>query len=421
MRKLERKYGDELAVVGVHSAKFDAERATESVQNAVRRYRIEHPVINDSGFAVWQSFAVRAWPTLMFLDPRGRVIGKHEGEFDLDALDGVIGQMIDEFRSNGLLDPAPLPEIRESEAAGPLRYPGKILADEPSGRLFVSDSNNDRVLVLDLDGGPIAEIGESATGFEDGAARAARFNQPQGLELLGNDLFVADTGNHALRRVDLDSLDVRTVVGSDGGLRSPWDLTLHNNSIYIAMAGAHQIWRLDLESSSAVPFAGNGGESLRDGATANSMLAQPSGVAFFDDRLYFVDSETSAVRYVDGDRVETLVGIGLFEFGDIDGTGDDVRLQHPIGIAAGPAGLFIADTYNNKIKTVDPASRGVATVAGDGETGLVDGPFGKARFSEPSGLSVGSDRIWVADTNNHVIRILDLTNHSVATLELAGP
>ncbi len=408
-------------MVGVHSAKFDAERATESVQNAVRRYRIEHPVINDSGFAVWQSFAVRAWPTLMFLDPRGRVIGKHEGEFDLDALDGVIGQMIDEFRSNGLLDPAPLPEIRESEAAGPLRYPGKILADEPSGRLFVSDSNNDRVLVLDLDGGPIAEIGESATGFEDGAARAARFNQPQGLELLGNDLFVADTGNHALRRVDLDSLDVRTVVGSDGGLRSPWDLTLHNNSIYIAMAGAHQIWRLDLESSSAVPFAGNGGESLRDGATANSMLAQPSGVAFFDDRLYFVDSETSAVRYVDGDRVETLVGIGLFEFGDIDGTGDDVRLQHPIGIAAGPAGLFIADTYNNKIKTVDPASRGVATVAGDGETGLVDGPFGKARFSEPSGLSVGSDRIWVADTNNHVIRILDLTNHSVATLELAGP
>ena len=112
--------------------------------------------------------------------------------------------------------------------------------------------------------------------------------------------------------------------------------------------------------------------------------------------------------------------VGLFDFGDTDGTGDDVRLQHPIGIAAGPAGLFIADTYNNKIKSVDPASRGVATVAGDGETGLVDGPFGGARFSEPSGLSVGTDRIWVADTNNHVIRILDLTKHSVSTLELAG-
>ena len=101
LRKLEEKYSSELAVVGVHSAKFDAEKATQNVRQAILRYEIEHPVVNDAGFEVWRQYAVRAWPTLMFVDPAGKVIGKHEGEIQYDTFDRLIGEMIAEFDAEG--------------------------------------------------------------------------------------------------------------------------------------------------------------------------------------------------------------------------------------------------------------------------------------------------------------------------------
>ena len=420
MRKLERRFPNELAVVGVHSAKFDAERATEHVLSAVRRYRVEHPVVNDARFEIWQSYAVRAWPTLMFIDPTGRVIGKHEGEFDAEAVAGIIEQMVDDFRSRGLLKSTPMPTMSSSLETAMLRYPGKILADESSDRIFIADSNNDRIVVSDLAGDMLTVIGGAETGLRDGGYDSSEFNQPQGMELAGESLYVADTGNHAVRKVDLESCVVSTVAGPDDGLRSPWDLTLHNNELYAAMAGSHQLWRIDPDSGAAWPYAGTGGESIKDGPLGSALLAQPSGIVSCQDRLYFVDSETSAVRFAAGGEIGTVVGTGLFDFGDVDGEGDAVRLQHPIGIAGGEAGLYIVDSYNHKIKAVDPARRAVATLAGDGVSGHVDGPTGAARFSEPSGLSVGSGKIWVADTNNHAVRVLDLDERTVETVEIQG-
>ena len=403
MRKLERRFPDELAVVGVHSAKFDAERATEHVLSAVRRYRVEHPVVNDARFEIWQNYAVRAWPTLMFIDPTGRVIGKHEGEFDAKAVAEIIVQMVDDFRSRGLLKSMPMPAVASSFETAMLRYPGKILADESSDRIFIADSNNDRIVVSDLAGNLLTTIGGAGTGLTDGGYDSSEFNQPQGMELAGRNLYVADTGNHAIRRVELESRVVSTVAGPDDGLRSPWDLTLHNNELFAAMAGSHQLWRIDPGSGAAWPYAGTGGESIKDGPLGSALLAQPSGITSHQDRLYFVDSETSSVRFAAGGEIGTVVGTGLFDFGDVDGEGDAVRLQHPIGIAGGKAGLFIVDSYNHKIKAVHPARRAVTTMAGDGVSGHVDGPVETARFSEPSGLSVGTGKIWVADTNNHAV------------------
>ncbi len=413
-------FPNELAVVGVHSAKFDAERATEHVLSAVRRYRVEHPVVNDARFEIWQSYAVSAWPTLMFIDPTGRVVGKHQGEFDAEAVAGVIDQMVEEFRSRGLLKSSPMPAVASNLEPAMLRYPGKILADESSNRIFIADSNNDRIVVSDLAGDLLTTIGGAATGLRDGGYDGSEFNQPQGMELAGRHLYVADTGNHAVRRVDLESRVVSTVVGTDDGLRSPWDLTLHNNLLYAAMAGSHQIWRIDPDSGAAWPHAGTGGESIKDGPLGSALLAQPSGITSYDDRLYFVDSETSSVRFAAGGDIGTVVGTGLFDFGDVDGRADAVQLQHPIGIAGGEAGLFIVDSYNHKIKAVDPARRVVTTVAGDGVSGHVDGLLETARFSEPSGLSVGAGKIWVADTNNHAVRVVELERRMVETVEIVG-
>jgi DNA-binding beta-propeller fold protein YncE len=439
VRKLERKYSRELAVVGVHSPKFIAEQDTESVRQAILRLNVGHPVVNDRDFRVWQAYAVRAWPTLMFVDPAGKVIGRHEGEFSLEPFDRLIAEMIAEFDARGLVDRRPLDVTSERAAANtPLRFPGKVLADAASGRLFVSDTGHDRVLVATLDGRVQRVIGSGLAGLGDGDAGEAAFYQPQGLALDGDTLYVADTENHALRAVDLATGRVRTIAGTGlplmgeraGGparetpLSSPWDLALLDGTLYVAMAGTHQVWAMRPERGPIAPHTGNGREALVDGPHEAASMNQPSGLATDGRRLYVADSEASAIRVIDpgpGGDIRTIVGEGLFEFGDRDGVGPaEVRLQHPLGVAWHAGALYVADTYNHKIKRLDPGTAECRAFAGTGEAGRADGDRRAARFSEPSGVSAANGRLYVADTNSHAIRVVDLERGEVTTLALSG-
>ena len=206
-------------------------------------------------------------------------------------------------------------------------------------------------------------------------------------------------------------------------LNSPWDLVLHEGVLYIAMAGFHQIWSLELSTREARPHAGTGRERIVDGALSEAELAQPSGIVTDGERLYFTDSETSAIRTADlgrTGRVETIVGLHLFEFGDIDGVGEQVRLQHPIGIDILDGVLYIADTYNNKIKRVYPDTKMASGFLGSGVAGDADGVAGEAQFHEPAGLSIANGKIYIADTNNHAVRVADIETLEVTTLELTG-
>jgi DNA-binding beta-propeller fold protein YncE len=441
LRKLERKYARELVVVGVHCPKFAGERCTASVRDAVRRLGVGHPVVNDPGHRLRDAYAVRAWPTLMFVDPAGKVIGVHEGEFDPRALDDTLASMIAEFTAKGLLDRRQLSLAAASDAgpAGQLRYPAKVLADPAGGRVFVADTGHHRVLEVDAENAVVRRaFGSGEPGFVGGPARAARFDMPHGLALHEGTLFVADTGNHSIRAVWLDEGRVWNVVGTGGqrrpgtvdrpgrpvALNSPWDLVVSSVGLrlWVAMAGAHQVWEVRLPGvQSAQPWAGSGVEDLADGPRAEARFAQPSGLALDEPghRLFVADSEASGVREVafgpDG-AVRTLVGEGLFDFGDADGVGPQVRLQHPLGVAWDGSRLFVADSYNHKVKVLDPATRQVRTLAGTGEQGFRDGSLTEAQFSEPGGISVAGNLVYVADTNNHAIRVLDLERGEVRTL-----
>ena len=439
LRKLEEKYARELTVVGVHSAKFTAEKQTENLRRAVLRYEIDHPVVNDRDFQVWQQYGVRAWPTLMFIDPTGNVVGKHEGEFPFDALDGFIASMVAEGDELGTLSKTELefrPE-REREWDRALSFPGKVLADAPNDRLYIADSNHNRIVATTLDGHAVQTIGSGVAGLADGGFDTAEFHDPQGLALFGTTLFVADTKNHAIRAVDLESKVVRTVAGTGSqatmygesgtaprtALSSPWDVALSDGSLYIAMAGLHQLWRLDLATGHVMPHAGSGRERIVDGPLLAAQLAQPSGIATDGDALYFTDSETSAVRQADTDvagSVKTIVGTDLFAFGDVDGVGDEVRLQHPLGIDVDEGMLYVADTYNNRIKRVSPVTRRASELLGSGVAGHEDGPASQSRFYEPGGISMSGGYMFVADTNNHVIRRVDLESLVVDTVEIVG-
>ena len=436
LRKLEQKYPQELVVIGVHSAKFTSEQDTENVHMAIMRYEIEHPVVNDKDFKIWSQYSVRAWPSLFIIDPEGKVLGKHEGEITFEAFDRVLQDMVQEFDAKGVLDRSPLPDIRGRDEQGSfLSFPGKVLADASSQRLFISDSNHNRVLMTSLEGNVLEAIGEGGAGLQDGSFSSAQFNHPQGMSLSDDILYVADTENHALRKVDLTEKRVETIAGTgeqarmfhSGGiapsveLNSPWALILHNNVLYIAMAGFHQLWSMDMVSREVRPYAGSGREGIADGPLDSAMLAQPSGITTDGQVLYFADSETSSIRTADLDpsgRVATMVGAGLFDFGDADGIGPAVRLQHPLGVCYHDGVLYVADTYNNKIKRLFPKTQGVTAFLGSGAVGHRDGTGSEAQFHEPGGLSAADGVLYIADTNNHAIRVADLQSGEVSTIEL---
>jgi sugar lactone lactonase YvrE len=189
------------------------------------------------------------------------------------------------------------------------------------------------------------------------------------------------------------------------------------------MAGIHQLWSLGSKDGLVGPFAGNGGEAITDGPLASAQLAQPCGLTTDGVKLYFADSETSSIRSADIDpngNVRTIIGLDLFVFGDADGSDHHVRLQHPIGITHYDGVLYITDTYNHKIKRVLPVTRSAFTVLGTGSAGHIDGPALEAQFSEPSGISFANGKMYIADTNNHAIRVADIESGEVTTLEIKG-
>ncbi len=435
MRKLEEAHGPALAVVGVHTPKFPAERATFNVRFAARRHRLEHPVVNDPDFHIWQTYGVRAWPTLVFVDPLGNVIGFHAGEAPFEALDRAVRNILDRHRAAGNVIDTPLDVLEHAPDLDGLAFPGKVLAAPQ--RLYVADSGHHRIVETDRAGAVLRVFGSGAPGHRDGAAAQAQFTYPQGLALHGDVLYAADTENHRIRAIDLARGTVATAAGTgarghpapgahpalQAELASPWDLAWHAGRLFIAMAGMHQIWVMHPSDGTIGPYAGSGVEDLQDGPLDGARLAQPSGLAVFGRRLLVADSETSAVRSLPLDGrgdVTTIVGSGLFDFGDVDGSGGEVRLQHPLAVAAGPEGAFIADSYNNKLKRVDPEQRRVTSCAGAAAHGRSDGPAAQARFHEPGGLSLADGALYVADTNNHAVRKLDLAAARVETLEIHG-
>ncbi|HET9004422.1 MAG TPA: alkyl hydroperoxide reductase [Gemmatimonadaceae bacterium] len=415
MRELEGRFSEELAVIGVHSGKFIAERETARIADAARRLGVAHPVVNDRQFRVWRGYAVRAWPTIVVIDPEGYVVGMHAGEFTAGMVAPAIERIVaDAGATLRRSSAAPAADAREPRA---LRYPGKVAV--AGKRIAIADSGNDRVLVGELDGARarITCVFGATRGFRDGGEPL--FDHPQGLLFDGDALLVADAFNHAIREIDLISGRTRTIAGTGkqlrtradertGALSSPWDLARAGDRVAIAMAGNHRLYMLDRTAARARAIAGSGAEELHDGPIADAALAQPMGICADERRIWFADAESSAVRVADVEAegsVATLVGTGLFDFGDVDGEGEEVRLQHPQGILRMADGrLLVVDTYNDALKWLEPASRRVTT--------WVRG------LHEPGGAALGDGVVYVADTNAHRIAIVSLDDGTVGTLSL---
>ncbi|WP_433890976.1 NHL domain-containing thioredoxin family protein [Streptomyces sp. CA-111067] len=431
LRELEERHRDTVVIVGVHSPKFVHEAEHQAVVDAVERYEVHHPVLDDPDLATWRQYAVRAWPTLVVIDPEGYVVAQHAGEGHAHALETLVTALEAEHAAKGTLRRGDGPYVPPEPVATDLRFPGKALALPGSGHYLVSDSTRHALVELAADGESVVRrIGTGERGLVDGDAATARFSEPQGLALLPDgSVIVADTVNHVLRRLDVESGRVTTVAGtgsqwwqgspSSGPARevelsSPWDVAWFEDRVWIAMAGVHQLWTYDPATERVEVAAGTTNEGLVDGHASDAWFAQPSGLAAAGNglgRLWVADSENSALRWVersegDGYVVRTAVGTGLFDFGHRDGPAGQALLQHPLGVTVLPDdSVAVSDTYNNALRRYDPATGEVSTLATD--------------LREPSGAVVVDGDIVVVESARHRLTRMRLPEEAVRVAAVA--
>lgn len=407
LKELERRFPDTLTVIGVHSGKFAHERLTPNLAAACDRQDVTHAVVNDRHYRIWRAYDVSAWPTTVLIDTGGKLLSKQGGEFSLETMTGAIEAAIAEGERDGTLvrgpEPTAVPELR---AEGFLRYPGRVLVD--GERLILSDTGHGRVLDCRLSREGSSVIDAQVIAEHPG------FIEPQGLALHDGALLVADRAGQAVwslgaggereRILGTGSLAEGYLAGGFGPdleLRSPWGITVDGHFLVVSMAGSHQLWRLDLRSHKAFPWVGNGNEELTDGPLQGAMLGQPTGVTVIDRAVAFADSESSAIRIAEQDvGVRTVVGQGLFDFGDRDGVGGEVLLQHAEDLVNHGGVLCVTDTYNDRLKRIDPVSRECHPWPGEAGTA--------GALREPAGASSDGESLVVADTGNH--RIVAVAN-----------
>lgn len=436
LRELEGKFADILTVVGVHSPKFEHEKLPASVQAAIARHDIAHPVLNDPNMTTWQNYGVRAWPTLVLVDPVGEVIATYSGEGHGHAISALIEEVASGYEAAGkLIRGAGLyraPEVVESF----LRQPGKITTIPPRYReffagadLLVSNSGGHDLVAISSANPELAlsRIGFGQRGLLDGSLTEAQFAEPYGARFLpeelakatGFHLVVADTANHAIRAINLVEKTVTTIAGTGEQwmqrdsimglgittkLSTPWDVQVFGSDLLIAMAGEHRLWKYEFATKRVSAFAGTTNEGLVDGPIASAWFAQPSALVaskLFPNRVWIIDAETSALRYLEGEEIKTVIGKGLFDFGHVDGIADQALLQHPLGAIELPDGsVLIADSYNRSLRKYSPAQSSVTTVLRD--------------LAEPSDVEL------VSEENGFRVAVVEAAANKISIFTIGG-
>lgn len=422
LRYLENKYHDGLSVIGVHTPKYAYQRQNEPVLKAVNRNHIRHPVANDPEYLLWQAYGVQAWPTLAVIDAQGQLAALLPGEGRREEADTLIGHLLDEAATHDLrVYESDVATVRP-EARSPLRFPTRLALGDTS--LWIADTGHNRILECTHEGSILRQFGSGNPGYWDGCGSDAGFTDPQGLAPSKDVMYVADTGNHAVRRIRLLNGEVETVAGTGTrghdlpneyteptrlAMSAPADVAVLGDNLYIAVSGQNQIWQLDTLRSKLVVLAGSGQLGLTDGVGVTASFAQPCSLSLVGQQLVVTDAAASAIRLLRllDNRVSTLIGSGLYDFGDVAGKREDARLQHPLAACADPRGLiFVADSYNARIKALNLRS---------GETRTLNLPY---TLSEPAGLALGAGALWIANTNAHEIVRVDLGNGKIKRLTI---
>jgi sugar lactone lactonase YvrE len=290
-----------------------------------------------------------------------------------------------------------------------------------AGNLYVADTDNHRIRKIDS-GGNVTTFAGSTRGSNDGAGTAAQFDCPYGITVDGTgNLYVADTANHRIRKIDASG-NVTTFAGSTRGSNDgagtaaqfdcPYGITVDGTgNLYVADTSNHRIRKIDA-SGNVTTLAGSGAGWLDDTGTL-AEFSEPKGIAVDGDgNLYVADTSNRRIRKItSAGIVTTLAGDGTANW--LDGTGATARFNNPGGITIdGTGNLYVADTINRRIRKVTTPAGVVTTLAGDGTEAFADGTGAAARFNNPAGIAADGDgNLYVADTNNRRIRKIDASGN----------
>ncbi len=418
LHRLEERYKDHLVVIGIHSAKFKAERAGFRIKSAADRLGISHPVINDADFKIWDDYAVKAWPTLVLIDHRGKVIWQRAGEGFYQDLDAVLEEWTSYYEDD--LNSEILAGLGSTEHEDLLKYPAGLALDT-DGNIWIADAGNHRILKVDSTGKILHTVGSGKAGLKNGSFNEAQFFDPQGLSVEGDTIWVADTRNHALRVFSMIEKTVTTPVGDgkQGKIAgnsprnspvfpaSPWAIFSDSKYRYVANAGNHRILSMEIGNGNLLStWWGTGREALVDGSSEVGSFNQPSALALWKHYLLVADAEASAIRAIDleADSLKTLVGRGLFVFGYQDGPPEQALLQHPQGLSVWKDTLYIADTYNGCIRSMALPSGPVQT--------LISG------LKAPVGIVATEKHLWITDSDAHQLLKADRMNGNIQVVDI---
>ena len=423
LQDLNRKYRDDLVIIGVNSPRFRAEMSSTHLQKIINKYHVTYPVLHDPALKLWNTYGIQDTPAYVLIDRCGCILGAMSGEGKFSQLEQIVKHQAGKHKDIHVSEQSHIKPRLSPEPASVLSFPGRVIVSD--NKIYIADSGHNRILVTSSNGCIQRQYGSETAGFIDGNGDAAAFNNPLGMALADNFLYVADEGNHAIRRVNLRTDDIDTIAGNgiasqkpfsasaspkSVSLDSPCDLVLENGMLYIAMAGRHQIWRLSLVRNSIEIFSGSGQKGLVDGPPGAAAFAQPTGLTVLGGNLFTVDAESSAIRCVNmyTGAVDTMVGEGLFNYGENDGIGQSARLQYPLDIQADPCHrmLWVADSYNNKIRRIGVDSKYVSSMQLD------------CRLDEPGGLAFHNDTLYIANTNAHEILCFNPDDGCTETLNV---
>ena len=421
LARLQARFPLGLSLLGIHVPKFDSELDHRLVLKTANRLGVQFPVANDIHWVAWQHYGIQSWPSVALIDPLGHLRQVFAGDHQIGAIDAAIAALIDEV-GGAVVPPAPTRRIG-AEPRLPLAFPSGLAVGD--NHLYVADTGHHRILECTHSGRVLREFGTGHGDLVDGPATDAAFRLPRGLALVREQLYVADSGNHALRRIRLIDGSVETVLGNgrpgeprevSGAaipgtpLNQPWDVTGTIDRLYIAMAGTNQIWEYDLSQAKLRPLAGTGEFGITDGATRSVLFAHPAALALVQQTLYVADSASSSVRAIQTQQqtVQTLVGQGLYEFGEQDGQRREARLQLPLGIALDPTSpqLWIADSYNGTLRKLR---------LGGGE--MTTHPLPQPLL-QPTALAAGAGSLWIANSGAHEVLRHDFATGKVVRLPI---
>ena len=412
--QLLTRYPGRLQLLAVHVPRFDCERDPQYVLKQLRRQGIDFPILHDPDWHAWQRFGITAWPTVLLIDANGKIRERIVGLDSMAELERPLAALCDALPTpndddlRGARETNPEPRL-------PLRFPSGIAAT--ADKLYVADSGHHRILECTHAGRVLRQFGMGTADFVDGDLEQCAFRRPQGLSLARDVLYVADTGNHALRRIMLRSGRVDTICGNgragepvEGAVSNARDIALNqpqavfatDSEVHMALAGDNRIWTYGLGRGELTCRAGSGQLEVRDGSGPMAAFAQPVALAAVQQMLYICDALGSAVRSMQlrNEVVQTLVGQGPWEFGDADGPRDSARLQNPQAIALSPDSplLWIADSGNGTLRTLRLGGGDVATV-----------PLPR-RLHGVAGLSIAAGALWIAETDAHAVLRYDLAS-----------